>query len=109
MREPMKGRYENPVVGDLATYCIGSDSYAYTVTEVSASGHRITLQSRTKRRCDGGGLGDTQRYLTAENKDGAVMVATRRRTKVETLYRPKGSKCGYVVFGVAHPHMDPSF
>jgi hypothetical protein len=33
-----------PVVGDAATYSVGSDSYPATVVKVSPSGHRVTLQ-----------------------------------------------------------------
>lgn len=95
-----------PPVGELATYCIGSDRYPYTVIEVSASGHRVVVQGRKRRRVDNNGLGGAQRYITTENPEGDTMVVTRRK---DGRYRPKGSKVGYVFFGEADCYSDPHF
>lgn len=95
-----------PPVGELATYVIGTDRYPYTVIEVSASGHRVTLQKRKSRRVDNNGLSENQRWISVEDKDGDTMVVTRRK---DGGYRPKGSKAGHVMFGEANSYLDPHF
>ena len=98
-----------PEVGGLATYGIGSDSYPYTVIEVSASGHTVVLQERSSKPTKDSDYFGDQRYVTYENPEGSTMVATRRKTKRGVTYRPKGSKCGTVTFGVVRKHTDPHF
>lgn len=98
-----------PEVGGLATFGIGSDSYAYTVIEVSATGHKVVLQERSSKPTKDSDYFGDQRYVTYENLEGSKMVATRRTTKRGVTYRPKGSSCGTVTFGAARRYTDPSF
>jgi len=44
------GKHLHPTAGDPATYTIGSDSYPYTVTRVSASGKTIWIRADKPRR-----------------------------------------------------------
>lgn len=82
-----------PVVGMPATYGIGSDRYAYTVTEV-LSAKRIKLARDRDRR----GL-----YLPGE---GEPVVATLRK---DGRWREVGASCGSFLLGERETHLDPSF
>jgi hypothetical protein len=73
-----------PAVGVPATIYVGSDSYAATVTAVSASGHRVTLS----------------------NTIGGSETATLRP---DGAYRLLGRRGGLVAFGFARDYRDPSF
>ena len=74
----------NPVAGGVATYRIGSDSYAMDVVEVSRTGHRV---------------------IVAFQRDASdTMVATRRQGG---HYYMRGSNHGSVVFGRAVTRLDP--
>ena len=113
----MRARRGDPRESDLATYCIGSDRYAYTVIEVASNGRWIRLQRRRVRRVDGNGQSEDQRYISIEDPQGKIEVATRRWIPdgdghEEPIYCPKGSrtgKGGYYVFGYADSYRDPSF
>lgn len=82
-----------PVVGMLATLQVGSDRYAYEVTEVSAAGAKITLRGRMVRG-----------PLTAEDPGGKVINAYRGQ---DGTYRNRG-RC-LVTLGEADAYRDPCF
>lgn len=72
-----------PEVGIGATYCIGSDRYAYKVVRVTPA--TVTVVRRG---------GSTEEVFT-RRKDGR--------------YVRKGSRVGYLYIGVAEDYRDPSF
>lgn len=93
-------------IGDLATMHCGSDARSYTVIAVSPSGHQVTLQQRLRRRVDSLGMTDSgQRWISVEDQDGRIEIATRRKGG---CYARKGCNDG-VTFGVAEDYVDPSF
>lgn len=72
-----------PVVGELATYCIGSDRYAGEVVAVSKSGHKLTFRRRGTRS-------DRDFYRQANGDYGS-------------------RDCGTIGLGYADDYLDPSF
>lgn len=94
-----------PEVGMGATVISWTDRDAYTITEVSASGHRLTLQADTARRTDSNGMSDAQSYEFERNEDGHVREATRRK---DGSYRLKGGT-QRVLVGVRMKYHDFSF
>ena len=99
-----------PVVGMGATMQIGSDSYAYTITAVSPSGHRITMQRDrtvpTKASKPIGYVASGPHMYTAD-PEGTIEIATRRQ---DGRYRLKGAAYyGAVTLGIRHHSLDPHF
>jgi len=95
-----------PVVGMGVTYCVGSDSYPYTVIEVSKSGKRVRVQQDTATRVDSNGQSEAQTWLYESDPDGKVMEFSLRKTGV---WRPKGSDHCYLSLGGRRKYSDPSF
>lgn len=98
-----------PVVGMPATVGIGSDSYPYTVTAVSASGKSITLQrNRYKAAADSNYFGQ-QKYEYSDEYQGEAEVWTLR---TDGKWRRKGTEKGsgyYLCLGFRRAHSDPHF
>ncbi len=91
-------------VGQGATYSIGSDSYPYTVVEMSASGRTVVLQKdSTVRNPDDPDAG----LVIERNPEGKKMKATWRPRL--GYYRESGSKCGHITLGTRVFSLDPSF
>jgi len=86
-----------PEVGTPATYCAGSDCYAYTVIKVSPTGAKITVQRDTDM-CVAEGQYE-------RNSAGETVVAHRR---ADGRYYAHGSY-GRVVVGSRRTYLDPSF
>jgi len=92
-------------VGQGATYSIGSDSYPYTVIEMSANGRTIVLQKDTTERAVPGD--PTSEWVHKRNPEGKTMKATWRPRL--GYYRESGSKCGHITLGSRVYYLDPSF
>ena len=98
---------QTPVVGDPATYSVGSDSYPATVVAVSKSGHRVTLQDDDWKVVSGSMVDGSAKYTYSPYPQGPTRVATRR---ADGSYRLVGwSSGGWVGFGRRVKHYDPSF
>jgi hypothetical protein len=96
-----------PVVGDEATYSVGSDSYPATVVAVSKSGHRVTLQDANWTVTSGSMHDGSAQYSYEANPSGPTRVATRR---ANGDYRLQGwDRGGFVGFGHRRMYHDPSF
>lgn len=80
-----------PVVGQRATYSIGSDSYAMVVVSVSKSGHKV-------------GLRRSRPAFLQKVEDLKIEYAYRKESGLYGL-----GKCGFVDFGVGETHLDPGF
>jgi hypothetical protein len=77
-----------PEVGMPATYCVGSDSYAMVIVDVTRTGHQVAA-----------------RY--ADSSYAAPKVFTRRKNGG---YREKGSQTyGSLLLGFGHTYRDPSY
>ena len=74
-----------PPIGILATYTIGSDRYAGTITEIKHNGRTMIFKFKNFKR--------TEEFTLREG--GA--------------YYAKGSNCGYLIIGIAIDYRDPSF
>lgn len=88
----MDGIYREPakyalVVGLSCTYGIGGDRTAGRVVEVSKSGRIIKVEFSN--------YGNPTQELFTRRADGR--------------YKPAGSKCGYLTFGIAEDYRDPHF
>jgi len=97
-----------PVVGMPATVGIGSDSYPYTVTEVSASGKSITIQRNTYKAAADSNYYGQQKYEYGELQ-GEPEVWTLR---TDGRWRRKGTTKGsgyYLTLGVRRAYSDPHF
>lgn len=96
-----------PVVGDPATYSVGSDAYPATVVAVSKSGHRVTLQDDDWKVTSGTVQDGSATYSYTPNPRAATRVATRR---ADGKYRLAGwERGGFVGFGTRRMYRDPSF
>lgn len=97
-----------PEVGMGATYCIGSDSYSYTVIEVSASKRRIKIQSDRSTRVDNNGQSESQQYIHERDPNGRIEEYSLRQ---DGSWRRKGDdhRTGYVLLGSRRSYGDPSF
>ena len=96
-----------PKVGDLATYCIGSDRYPYEVVEVSKSGKTVTLRAMSYEIVEGSAFDGSARYCYHRNPQGSTMKATLRK---DGRYRQTGcSNYGSVAIGYADAYRDPHF
>jgi hypothetical protein len=98
------------VVGDGCTISVGSDRYAYTVIEVSASGNRAKVQSDTAKLVGGEIMSESQKYEYTPNPNGKVVEIYRNS---RGAWREKGAgRRGsgiFVYLGVRREYRDPSF
>jgi hypothetical protein len=83
-----------PLVGMPATYHIGSDRYAYVVTQVTPSTIHVAHAEET---ADG-------RWIVRPGAESEK--ATKRR---DGRYRMKGENFGAITLGEAENYRDPSF
>jgi len=95
-----------PRVGEGATYSIGSDSYAYTVSRVNASGKTIWLKKDRTRATKDSDYYSHQSYVFIPDPNAREEKATLRK---DGYYRFVGSSCGSINIGSRHQHLDPSF
>ena len=104
----MRDYKENPVqVGELATYCIGSDRYPYEVFHVSENGHTILLRMMDYKVIKGSAFDGSAEYEYKVNPYGAPMKATLRK---DGRYRRTGcTNYGTVYVGSADAYRDPHF
>lgn len=100
-----------PVVGDFATYGIGSDSYAVEIIAVSKSG--ITVTTRAAGVIQNGALpGDAD---LAGVREGTYTVVPDESGKTQTFRRNKRGDyigvggIGYLSIGRVRVYRDPSF
>jgi hypothetical protein len=92
----------DPQVGDRVTYCIGSDSYAQTVSERIS---KVRLKTRRDKTHQIGDYYGDQRWIAVSDPAGRESEYTRRP---DGTWRPKGSLTGFLIAG-SHEHQDPSF
>lgn len=92
-----------PVVGMGATYSIGSDRYAQTITAVNKTGKTIMVVHSNPIYKDGKIEGYDERY-----EPGTGTVYTLRHNG---YFHAKGSKAkyGYLSIGTRNQYMDPHF
>jgi hypothetical protein len=67
-----------PAVGMGATELCWTDRHAYTITEVSPSGRRITVRRDHAKRTDSRGMSECQHYDYSPNPQGSTRVVTLR-------------------------------
>ena len=84
----MAKEFTTPKVGDGITMHAGSDSYPYTITEVSASGKNITVQRDSARRTDSNGYGGDQVWEITPDPQGRVETLSMRK---DGYYRNVGT------------------
>lgn len=97
-----------PVVGMGATMCVGSDSYAFTIIEVSASKKRIKIQEDKATRIDNNGMySEAQDYFHEYNTNGTIYTVSLRK---DGRWRISGESKGMIVsIGYRRTHRDPHF
>lgn len=95
-----------PEVGMGCTIGIGSDSYAGTITFISPSGHKLTVQNDKATRTDNNGMSEQQEYQYERNPLGRTMNFTRRKNGG---YRGVGGNSYYLVLGRRRQYQDPSY
>lgn len=97
-------------IGDGATLRSGSDSYAYTIVEVSKTGHRFTMQADRSRRVDGGpAFSETQTFEHTRDENGRTLEVTRRRNGEYFVKGVEVGGWGRVTVGRRSAHYDPHF
>jgi hypothetical protein len=67
------------LIGEGATVSIGSDSYPYTIIDVSESGKTIYLREDKVERTDSNGMSEIQEYKYSPNLEGQEIKATKRK------------------------------
>lgn len=82
-----------PAVGTPATFCIGSDKYAYIVTKVTPK----TVMAVRAVRVDG-------ELVALEGHE-----PRKFSMRLEGVYRPANTSTGYLSVGTAVTYLDPSF
>jgi len=97
-----------PAVGMGGTHQVGSDSYSYTIVEVSASGKTIKAQRDTATRTDSNGMSESQTYEFSPNPNGPIETFTLRNNG---HFYAKGQTAHYHPFlpGKRRSYWDPSF
>lgn len=95
-----------PTVGMGATHNVGSDSYPYTIIEVSANGQRIRVQEDTATRVDSNGMSESQDWIYERNPSGKVLEFSLRKFGI---WREKGEKHCSLSIGIRRMYQDPSF
>jgi len=68
-----------PEIGEGATVSVGSDSYPYTIIDISDSGKTITLREDRVERTDRNGMSEIQEYNYFRDPNGKVVKATKRK------------------------------
>jgi hypothetical protein len=91
----------NPQVGDRVTYTIGSDHYAFTVSERAP--RKVTAR-KDKSTQVGEFFGD-QRWISVSDPNGAPEVFTLRG---DGSWRLRGRNFGFLSAG-SHQRLDPGF
>lgn len=95
------------VVGQGATYAIGSDRYPYTVTRI-ISPTRVAVQQDHYRRTDKNGFSELQEYEYTPNPSAQETIVTLRRNG--TWHKVGDSqKSGAFSFNGRRAYQDPSF
>lgn len=93
-------------VGDGATYNVGSDSYPYTIVEISPNGRTVKIQAdKAKNKA----IYPEQDWEFTPHPEGAVITLTLRS---DGAFRPKGQKKGQGVswgLGYRTKYLNPSF
>jgi hypothetical protein len=75
----MKREDPKPEVGMGATYQVGSDRYAGTITEVSENLKEVWFQYDDAIRVDGNGMSESQKYEFKPNKFASKVLFTLRK------------------------------
>ena len=94
-----------PIIGIGATYYIGSDSYAYTITRISKSGKSFWMRMDGYRAKNGSNrLSETQEYEYTPDPHGPIR-------QVRWSARYERWKCGPAIVALGHrrTYFDPSF
>jgi len=119
--ETMRGFYHDPqsMVGQPATYRIGSDCYPLVVVKISKSGAKIWLAKVEATRTDSNGMSECQDYTydiegalqhAFANGNGRITywaIATRRKLGSYAIKGRGAYAC--VTIGHARRYRDPSF
>lgn len=71
--------FTKPSVGDGITFHAGSDSYPYTIIEVSASGKKITVQRDRSVRTDSNDYSEEQVWENTPDPEGRVEYLSYRK------------------------------
>lgn len=95
-----------PQVDDPATYGIGSDSYGYTVVEVSKSGKTIHVRRDKTIPGEGHNYYGHQVWQYFSNPHAQIQKFTLRKCGT---YRETGSCCGWMTVGARRHYSDPHF
>lgn len=104
-----KFRAYAPRVGLPCTVGIGADAYAYTVSEVSKSGRRITIRRAKTRTVSGSDMTGNRRVISVDDENGTTREFSRRNNG---SWHPVGSGKNsgyYLALGVYSEKRDPSF
>lgn len=92
-------------IGEGATVHIGSDSYPYTIIDVSDSGKTIYLRQDKVERTDSNGMSELQEYNYFPNPEGEEIKATLRKNGA---WKTTKDNCP-VTIGVRRRYYDFSF
>lgn len=93
------------LIGEGATVSVGSDSYPYTIVDVSKSGKTIILKEDKFERTDSNGMSESQEYNYSPNPEGKEIKATKRKTGA---WKTSGNNC-LVSIGVRRRYYDFCF
>lgn len=91
-------------IGAAATVCIGSDSYPYTVIDITPSGKTVTVQEDDHNYMSGDSSIGTAEYKYTQNPNGRIMkfrYSKKYKRWKNTSYR--------VYFGHRRFYQDPHF
>ncbi len=102
----MSGNPTPPTVGEGATILMWTDRHAYTVTEVSKDGKKVTIRRDKAVRTDGYGMSDAQQYRYEAGDDCDIVKIAYRWG-----YWRNATSNGKVniVFGIRNEYYDYSF
>lgn len=105
----MEKQKQTPEVGMGATYGIGSDSYAYTIVEVSENKRTVKVQADEAKAQEGSDYYGDQKYDYTPNPKARIRTFTLRKSG---RYYEKGCEMGRggsLTIGFRRTYRDPSF
>jgi hypothetical protein len=103
MREPV-----TPEVGMGASICVGSDSYAATIIEVSTDKKKVVIQEDKATRAEGFDYFSNQVYDYEPNEFGAKYSYSLRKNGYWHQVG-QGTKGSFLSIGNKREYQDPSF
>ena len=94
-----------PAIGMGATIVYHSDREPATIIQITHGGNRIVVQADIATRTDKNGMSESQTYEFAQDPNGSIFEATKRK---DGSYRMKGGKT-LIRIGSRQKYYDFSF